>query len=384
MTKRFGAVRCTAVCLLTSAAPRTHGQNIIGGGSAPLPISGSPFADGSSVGSFLINVLGNNPTTSIKFKLEDVLTQEPTPNFLIVSPSNGTTPARVTVAANPNVTRTMPPGRYVAGLKFASVDQSPPSSTLVTVVLTLDAPAPPGIGAVVNTASFQPVITPGSLVSIFGESLGPPVRAANYDSSGRYPTAFGNTTVTLNGVAAPLLYVSPSQINAIVPGSLAGQKSAQVIVSRYGASSNTFSVPVSETSPAIFTYTPEGSTQGAPLNYRFPNIYTPNSVENPAAPGSVVVLFATGAGVWEEEGANGAIAGSIGLAARPFTLKPVSLTIGGQPSRLIYAGAAPYQSLGMLQINAYVPEGIGPGLQPVVLKVDNLDNTQQQAMIAIR
>ena len=86
----------------------------------------------------------------------------------------------------------------------------------------------------------------------------------------------------------------------------------------------------------------------------------------------------------KEAMANGVIAGNIGLAARPFTAKPVSLTIGGQPSRLIYAGAAPYQSLGMLQINAYVPEGIGPGPQPVVLKVDNVDNTQQQAMIAIR
>ena len=175
--------------------------------------------------------------------------------------------------------------------------------------------------------------------------------------------------------------MSPGQINAVAPSALAGQKSAQAVVSRYGQSSAPVSVPVSETSPAIFTYTPNGSTQGAPLNFNpaFPS-YSANGPDNPAAPGSVVVLFATGTGPWEDP----EDAGGISLVARPFVALPVSLTIGGQPSRILYAGASPYQTLGMLQVNAFVPEGIGQGPQPVVLSIGGVDNAEQRATIAIK
>ena len=166
------------------------------------------------------------------------------------------------------------------------------------------------------------------------------------------------------------------------PSGLAGQRTAEVAVSHYGFTSKPFSVAVTEISPALFTFTPGGSNQGAPLNYRFPGSYTPNSAENPAEPGSVVVLFATGSGKWEDDA--GLDAAGISLAARPFTAKPISLMIGGQSSRILYAGAAPYQTTSMLQINAYVPEGIGTGPQPVVLSIGGVDNARQMAMIAIK
>jgi uncharacterized protein (TIGR03437 family) len=178
------------------------------------------------------------------------------------------------------------------------------------------------------------------VVSILGANLGPPLGAAEYDSGGLYPTGFGNTTVTFNGIAAPLLSVSPGRINAVAPAMLASVQAAEVVVSRGSEASVGFTVPVTEVSPAIFTSTPEGATQGAPLNYQFPE-YSPNSAGNPAAPGSVVVLFATGAGVWaDSEDA------SIGLFALPFTARPVTLSIGGQPARVFYIGVAPYQTNG--------------------------------------
>jgi uncharacterized protein (TIGR03437 family) len=154
---------------------------------------------------------------------------------------------------------------------------------------------------------------------------------------------------------------------------------AGVVVSRYGENSPAFAVAVTETSPGIFTTTQTGTGQGAILNYEFPN-YTPNSPENPAPPGSVITLFATGAGRWEEEIEEA----SISVAARPFVARPVSLNIAGEPATILYAGAAPYQSMGMLQVNAIVPRGAPSGQQPVVLTIGGTDNAQQKVTIVIR
>jgi uncharacterized protein (TIGR03437 family) len=63
---------------------------------------------------------------------------------------------------------------------------------------------------------------------------------------------------------------------------------------------------------------------------------------------------------------------------------PLSLTIGGQPAQINYAGAAPFEVAGMLQINAVVPQGIGSGAQPVVLKIGANDNSAQQVTVAIK
>src|SRR2546426_10136340 len=106
----------------------------------------------------------------------------------------------------------------------------------------------------------------------------------------------------------------------------AGQQNVQVVVSHYGQDSPPFSVSVADTSPGIFK-----TGKNAILNYQFPN-YSPNSAGNPAAPGSVIVVFATGAGVWGDTGQEGSIGG---LLARPFTAKPVSLGIGGQPATIL-------------------------------------------------
>ena len=102
------------------------------------------------------------------------------------------------------------------------------------------------------------------------------------------------------------------------------------------------------------------------------------SAENPLEPGGVVVLFATGFGVWLD-----LPDGAISLIARPYTAQPVLLTIGGQPARLYYAGVAPFRA-GMIQINAFVPEGLASGPQPVVLKVGEADSAAQQYSLPVR
>src|SRR5437879_3205046 len=93
-------------------------------------------------------------------------------------------------------------------------------SLVCAVAIALVPPAEAQIGTDVNAASFQYTsLAPGTIVTIVGGGL-TATTAAVTDPS-HPPTTLGGTTVTIGGTAAGLFYVSPTQINAVVPASLA-------------------------------------------------------------------------------------------------------------------------------------------------------------------
>lgn len=316
------------------------------------------------------------PNARVKFKLDT--TRD---SGLIVSPSSGTTPLEIQVGVDPNRVGNWFPGSGSTFLDFTTVDQTPPAATRVTVRITRTTPDPPVIRSVVNAASFAPVVTPGAVILIRGTSLGPNM-SATLDQTGLYPTTLGNTTVTFNGVPAPLLSSSPGVIKAVAPYGIAGQAAAQVVVTHYPQStveqvSAAFSVPVADTSLAIFSGTQIG---GGPVSIQNCDAdgCTLNSADNPAPPGSIIVFFATGVAEWVGPGVDGSV------AIVPRLYSGAGLTIGGQPAQILYAGVAPYQVWGMFQVNARVPQGIGSGPQPVVLTVGQANNASQQATVAVQ
>jgi uncharacterized protein (TIGR03437 family) len=250
-------------------------------------------------------------------------------------------------------------------------------------------PPPPAVTSVVSAASLRPAISPGEVVSIFGANLGTPPVAASYGDIGLYPSALGNTTVTFNGIPTPLLYVSPGQINAVVPFEVTGRQTVDIVVTHDSQASPTFSMPITDTSPAIFTSTQTGKGQGAILNAGPGSVSpgAPNGPENPAPPGSAISIFATGGGLFTVQvGVSNPVSqdGFISLTTSPPLAAPVSVTVGGRSAHILYAGAAPYSVPGMLQINATVPTGIGSGPQPVVLTIGDNNNAAQQVTVAIK
>jgi uncharacterized protein (TIGR03437 family) len=331
----------------------------------------------------LVNI-GDTSTQPFLFKYVGVQFVAGTADFVVVSPSSGTAPGvNVGISINPNVAAYLPPGGYSEYVLFAPLGQ-PSLKDGVQVFLTVTPPPPPAVTSIVNSASLQPSISPGALVSIFGANLGTPPITAQYNDSGLYPTTFGNTTVTFNGTVAALLYVSTTQINAVVPYEAAGQKTVSVIVTHDSVASPAFSVPLMDTSPAIFTATQNGKGQGAILNDD-PNVnQTPNSADNPAAKGIPITIYATGGGLLSQPVQDGSIA--LLFAEPPYaSIKaPLSVTIGGQPARISYAGVAPFEVNGMLQVNATVPNNIGSGAQPVVLTIGDNNNAAQQVTVAVK
>lgn len=225
--------------------------------------------------------------------------------------------------------------------------------------------SPVGIapGGVLNSASYQSgAVAPGEIVTILGSGLGPATLVSYIVTpDGFYVNTLANTQVTFDGTPAALVYVQANQVSAIVPYSVAGHGTTRVVVSYNGVPTNTVTLPVVASAPAIFSVDGSGKGQAAILNEDGTN----NSPDSPAQAGSIIVLYATGAGQTQPAGVDGKIAHDV----QPTPVLPVSVSVGGLPADLIYAGAAQDAVAGMLQVSVRIPDGLASGAVPVTLTI---------------
>jgi uncharacterized protein (TIGR03437 family) len=130
-----------------------------------------------------------------------------------------------------------------------------------------------------------------------------------------------------------------------------------------GLRSDILTLPVAATAPGLFSLDMRGRGPGAILNE---DGFTLNSPSQPAPRGSLVVIYATGAGQTAPPGQDGLVPSTL----LPKPVLPVTVRIGGATAKVEYAGAAPYYVSGLLQITARVPLDIEPGdYVPVILTV---------------
>jgi uncharacterized protein (TIGR03437 family) len=318
-------------------------------------------------------------------------------NFVIVSPSSGIASGdprvRPIIALHPKVVPYMRPGNYELNVFFENPERPELGTDGVRVQLRLTSPGSPEIGSVVNAATLRPGISPGQLVTILGRRLSSPPVLGEADSAGLFPKVIGHTQVTFNGIPAPLLYVSNNQINCVVPHGVAGSATAQVVVETLFVSASSDASPavtvaVTPTSPGIFTADQSGSGPGAIVNTGAGTGL--NTEANPAPKGSAVTFYATGAGAWNVAYPDGSLVIAPRLGLSPPSpeflapLAPVSVTIGGQPARVVAATAQQMRVLGMLQVTAEIPEGVGAGAQPVTLTVGDNNSAEQNVTVWVR
>jgi uncharacterized protein (TIGR03437 family) len=219
------------------------------------------------------------------------------------------------------------------------------------------------VGDVVNSASnLSGAIAPQELVVVYGSGLGPAQLAgAQVDSASRLGNNLAGTQVLINNSPAALIYARADQVAAIVPKTVAGQQNVGVQVKYQGQTTATFSVPVTDTAPGLYTMDQSGQGQGAILNLDS----SVNGPANPAPRGSIVMLWGTGQGLTNPDSPEDELASD----PLPEPVSPVTVTIGGQKADVLYAGAAPGFA-GLIQINVRVPSNIHPGKAvPVVVKI---------------
>jgi len=207
-------------------------------------------------------------------------------------------------------------------------------------------------GGMVNAASFagQPPAA-GGIATLFGTNL-----AASAQQADRVPlpTTLGGTRVELNGIAAPLFFVSPTQINFQIPWQLAGQTQASVVVTLDGQASSPQTVNLSGFSAGLFALTQTGAGQGAILIAGTATIAAPLGSFPGARPvhrGEFISIFCTGLGPVANPPATGAPAPAEPLSATTTT---PGVTIGSLQARVNFSGLAP-GFVGLYQVNAEVP-----------------------------
>ena len=192
----------------------------------------------------------------------------------------------------------------------------------------------------IANAAFGPVlgrVARFEVVSIYGPHIGP-AKPASFapDGSGYVPGSLAGVQVLFDGGAVPLLYVSDSQINAVVPRGLLSD-SVRVRILSNGMTSPDFVASVISADPQIFQ-NPDGTAAAVNQDGSI------NSADNPAEAGSVVAIWATGAGLMDQSPLDGRIAPS----AYFFGCCEVA---GGVGSSIIYEGAAPGMVAGVVQVN---------------------------------
>jgi uncharacterized protein (TIGR03437 family) len=220
--------------------------------------------------------------------------------------------------------------------------------------------ASPSISSVVSAADGSASVAPGGLISVYGQQMSPVNMAT---SQIPLPTALAGSCLAVNGVPAPLLFVSSQQVNAQLPASASG--TVTLSIHTPGGVSDNYFLPILATAPTVFRSGTAGPETGLATVFRNDNgqLITPT---NPVHPGDIIIIYATGMGRTSPFVDSGLPAL---LPPNPLsnTVIKASVTLGGVPLNILYAGLVPGE-VGVDQINASVPGGVPLGMSiPLVV-----------------
>jgi len=294
----------------------------------------------------------------------------------VVTVQGVTTPLAITVLKSTALLAVVPAGLtlFPTTLNVIVTNPAPggPSPSSPVAVANI-----PTISAIASAASYATsTVSPGELVTIFGTNIGPSSPLQMVITDGFANTSLGGVSLTIDGQAAPLLYVSQNQVTAQVPYEVSrGPGNQVVLINGVNPPANS-TVTVALTAPGIFTADGSGANQAAALNYNATTAtYSLNSSANPISAGNILILYMTGEGDYNTP-ATIPFASHTGYIVDPLLsplpqLNPLpTVTIGGANATVNYAGPIPGSILGVLQLNVVAPAGGATGSAvPVVVTI---------------
>lgn len=223
--------------------------------------------------------------------------------------------------------------------------------------------------SIVNSANNSPMsLAPNVLATVFGTNLAYSAQTVSLEDIGAatLPTLLAGVRVTVAGYFAPLLYVSPTQVNFLIPANLLpGQTNITLV--RDGTSSST-QITLLDVAPAVFVVDSQIAATHADGSLISPDA--------PATPGEVIVIYCTGLGKTNPD----QLVGAVPRAAAPIILlNRLQVLLDGQGApagNILYAGITPGYP-GLYQINLRVPMDVGPSPE---LRISMGDRTSQSAL----
>jgi uncharacterized protein (TIGR03437 family) len=223
---------------------------------------------------------------------------------------------------------------------------------------------------VVNSASSAPFtagVSRGEFITLNGTNIGP--STLQVASTVPFPTTLGGVQVLINNVAAPIYYVSSTQVAAIVPyESTASVAQIQVVYNQN--SSNVVTELVNLTTPGVFTI-PAGGIGYAAAQHPDFSLVTPT---NPAQPGEIIAAYVTGLGDVTPSVSDG----NPGVSSS--TNNKITALVSGTSATVAYAGLAP-TLVGLYQVNLTIPTGLTAGDN--FLDISGPDSYTTEALISI-
>jgi len=241
-------------------------------------------------------------------------------------------------------------GVYNAILSIQAQDVLP-QSIQVPVVLVVGASSSISITGIGDAASGGQAYAPGQLLAVYGTNLAAYQLIAGIQP---LPLTMASASATVNGVTAPLWFVSPTQINLQIPYETAAGPA--VLAINNGGQVASFGFNVSAAAPGIFAYS------GSLVPYAT------------AKQGQTILCFITGDGDVTPTLATGASpsAGTT-LAQLPKSRQPVSLTVAGEQAPIVFNGIVS-GLIGVTQVNFTVPSDAAIGIDPVVVTVGGVSS----------
>ena len=328
----------------------------IGVGNFPVPVCTTVTAtNGSSSIETCNSTIGGITTTTITTCLNSSSSSSTTSNC---STASSTAPAFTTVTGF---------SRTIALLNNQSEIVNLTTSGLTIVPWSFASTlTPPSITNVVSAADGVSPPAPGGLIEVLGSQLSPSNLASSVTP---LPTVLADSCVAVNGQPIPVIFVSPSEVNAQMPSQASGDVTFQVLTP--GGSSTTFLMAVPSNSPAVFMSGTAGPETGLPA------IVSVNdglliTDANPVHRGDSLTIYLTGLGLTDPAVPDGSAPPSSPLA---LVVLPPTVTLGGQNVNVDFAGLAPGE-VGVYQLNVTIPNSAPQGLSvPLVITQNGVSTT---------
>jgi uncharacterized protein (TIGR03437 family) len=347
---------------------------IAGNGSAGYSGDGGPATAAEFIpGSIRMDASGNLFITDKSYRVRAVL-----PNGTVWTVAGNGKPGFSGDGGPATVADLTPGGMTInaAGDVFLSADFN-------RVRVLTPALQPPSIaaGGVVSASAFGEFTsaTPGSWIEIYGSNLATDTRSwQGSDFSGiNAPTSLDGTYVTIGGQAAFIAYISPGQVNALIPSNVA-TGTQQLTLPSPGGTTSPVNITINSVEPGLLA-PPNfnlGGTQYAVAvfadgTYVLPAGAIPGVNSRPAQPGDEIVLYGVGFGPVKPNMPAGQLVQQANTLA-----SSLEMSIGGVPvTNVPYSGLAP-NFTGLYQFNIVVPGNTGTGAMPLTFTVGGAAGTQ--------
>jgi len=349
--------------IVLQVAPGSATFTATTGGTAPAPQTIQVKSSGSNV---LFSVGTVVPANS---------------KWLSITPTAALTPATLTLSADP---KGLTPGTYTSTVTLTLNGVTTPAQTIPVTLTVTTPPALPTINTngVLNAGSSTAAIAPGTWVSIFGANLSATTRSWGSADfvGGKLPTSLDNVSVTIDGRAAAIAYVSPTQLNVLAPDDLTtGLVFVQVKAPT--GTSDTALILQQTVAPSFFTFHAPSTNYVAGTHANNAILAGTALVQQgilgtPAVPGETIVLYGTGFGATQPLTSSTALVNSPLPLANPQDLR---VRIGGMDSTVVFAGLV---SPGLYQFNVVVPN-VPNGDQLVTAEMRGL-TTQAGLMLSVQ